>query len=246
MLKRRPLPLHGFTLIELLVVISIIALLISILLPALSAARDAAKSVQCLSGQRQVGLALYNYAMDNDDQIMPPREDNYDGVNGNLQFWNRTLTEEKYMDATVNSDAYQCPAWPASDSSSITTYALRTNPSSHASNSNTDYREGYELREIRRLDHFGLIFDSYHIDNGGAYGGLQYGYIEPGTNKYLHLRHNGAINVAFADGHAATMSKQRQIQIETDLEDRLNFLPGGNQPDYHGYDGDNWYIDPNN
>ena len=47
---------RAFTLIELLVVISIISLLISILLPALSSARQAARNVQCLTKQRQVGM----------------------------------------------------------------------------------------------------------------------------------------------------------------------------------------------
>lgn len=62
---------HGFTLIELLVVISIISLLISILLPALGSARAAARSVQCLSRERQLGLALEMYANANNGQVPP-------------------------------------------------------------------------------------------------------------------------------------------------------------------------------
>jgi prepilin-type N-terminal cleavage/methylation domain-containing protein/prepilin-type processing-associated H-X9-DG protein len=53
---------RGFTLIEILVVVLIIALLIAISLPALGRARGAARSVACMSNQRQIGMALVMYA----------------------------------------------------------------------------------------------------------------------------------------------------------------------------------------
>jgi len=80
-MKRSNLTPTGFTLIELLVVISIISLLISVLLPALSAAKKTSNATVCLSKMRQMGQALVIYAQDYDQSLPPGTYSGTDSTN---------------------------------------------------------------------------------------------------------------------------------------------------------------------
>ena len=100
---------RAFTLIELLVVISIIALLIALLLPALTRARDEARTVQCASNLRQGGIALYAYTHDYEGRL--PAYSYATGLTSYYiaPFWHEVIAP--YMGKT--NPAVARDGWPA-------------------------------------------------------------------------------------------------------------------------------------
>lgn len=100
----------AFTLIELLVVISIIALLISILLPTLRSAREVAQDAQCKSNQRQGMLAFVMYANDDADGRIPPMWEAVLPRVGAV-WWSKRLSNYMGHEGKVYGQDYlRCPA----------------------------------------------------------------------------------------------------------------------------------------
>lgn len=103
---------RAFTLIELLVVISIIALLIGLLLPALQSMRESGRALECLSNQKQVGMAMHMYIDEFD--LLPRGVTSIDGTRSREVSWPlafRPYLTETRNDLFVGVPVYRCPSY---------------------------------------------------------------------------------------------------------------------------------------
>ncbi len=209
-------PRRAFTLIELLVVVAIIATLLSILLPALAGARDAAHAAQCRSNLRQMIAAAHVYAHRYAGSLPPA----YGGTPQRLESWEITTlrtSPPRYVPGTLWDDAgnialQQCPAYLGPDNWSDAPFT--------GYNYNTSYL-GKGLFESppdpATLDMIQTPTRTAAFGDGGFAGGANKFMRAPrgdrsrgdadfttgrhaGTQAFRHQR---ATLVAFADGHAA-------------------------------------------
>jgi prepilin-type N-terminal cleavage/methylation domain-containing protein len=228
---------RAFTLIELLVVVAIIALLISILLPALSGARARAKDAACKSNLHQLGLATTYYAGDNADRLpFILGTDVYGNgpVNAPFYQYQQIFRYWKYI---KDLRMYKCPA--VTEENSVRMYLTRTNESFYfVLKSSEDYGIAYDQHWWPQIDptkYSGEYIDDLYTEykvNDYSYGAgippINGGFLsqipvpsvaaflldavaEEPIEEKIPLRHKGGTFFAFLDAHVEWMPRERYL-----------------------------------
>ncbi|MCF7838100.1 MAG: type II secretion system GspH family protein [Candidatus Marinimicrobia bacterium] len=233
---REQLSSGAFTLVELLVVIAIIGVLVSLLMPALGAARRRAEAVRCLMQLRSIGMAGQQYALANRNAL--PGQYFYDATAGYAEKFSLT----PYLDIPVPTRSptiFTCAEifarWPYYRSygrtRAINGFGYRwTRASSGSPTSDPDNQrladKPHKLSEIPSPSAMYFIADSvysqFYSDEVGHYYYSDIRLPNFATaavdhpERYVHL---DALNFSFMDGHAQSVSRAEMQRLVQDSAD---------------------------
>lgn len=199
-----------FTLIELLVVIAIIAILASMLLPALSKARAKSQTIVCRTQLRQIALSAHSYMDDNGD-TMPC---SYQAKSSRFYNWPQALAAYiETLEYKAGRDCYRCPADSElfANSGYYVSYAPNTSAFAYfdTSHTNDSLAPLYSANTVKRPSSFRVMVDRHATalppcgTNPWYYGfcSVQDAGAESASAEMLHRFHSGDVNCMFVDGH---------------------------------------------